>query len=103
VANISSLLGSVSSGAGLGHWDDYAYGPSKAALNRAIRQLAIDYKGEGITVIAQNPGWVKTDMGGIEAPLNPAEAVATMRELFHRITIEDSGRVIEPNGNNAPW
>jgi NAD(P)-dependent dehydrogenase (short-subunit alcohol dehydrogenase family) len=103
VVNVSSLLGSVSTGAGLGHWADYAYGPSKAALNRAVRQLAIDLKTDGITVIAQNPGWVKTDMGGSNAPLTAAEAVRTLRNLFPKLTLKDSGRVLEPNGTDAPW
>jgi NAD(P)-dependent dehydrogenase (short-subunit alcohol dehydrogenase family) len=103
VVNISSMLGSVSSGAGLGHWKDYAYGTSKAALNRVVRQLALELKDDGIIVVAQNPGWVRTDMGGDEAPLSPSEAVADMRELFGKLSIEDSGRFIEPDNRNAPW
>jgi len=103
VVNISSLLASISTGAGLGSWADYAYGPSKAALNRMVRQLAIDLRPDGITVVAQNPGWVQTDMGGPEAPLSPPEAVAILRRLFDRLTMQDTGRVLEPNGSDAPW
>ena len=54
-------------------------------------------------VVAQNPGWVKTDMGGPNAPLSPTEAVNSMRDLFDRLTPQDTGRVLEPNGTDAPW
>jgi len=103
VVNISSLLGSISEGAGTGRWADYAYGPSKAALNRMTRQFALDLRPLGITVIAQNPGWVRTDMGGPDAPLAVEQAVLTLRELFAALELGDSGRILEPDGTDAPW
>jgi NAD(P)-dependent dehydrogenase (short-subunit alcohol dehydrogenase family) len=102
VANISSLLGSVDSGAGPGRWAEYAYGPSKAALNRIVRQLALDLKPRGIIVIAQYPGWVRTDMGGSEAPLSPSESVSKMRRSFAELTLSDTGRILEVDGKDAP-
>jgi NAD(P)-dependent dehydrogenase (short-subunit alcohol dehydrogenase family) len=103
IVNISSLLGSVSVGAGIEGWEDYAYGPSKAALNRITRQLAFDLKPHGIAVIAQNPGWVRTDMGGLHAPLSAEEAVCSMRALFSQLTIADSGRIVDSDGKDAAW
>jgi NAD(P)-dependent dehydrogenase (short-subunit alcohol dehydrogenase family) len=66
VINVSSQLGSVST-----MTDGWAgYGISKAALNAATRKLAKALKPRGINVVAASPGWVKTDMGGDEAPLS---------------------------------
>ncbi len=52
-----------------------AYQISKAALNMYTRTLASRLAGKGITVSSFDPGWVKTDMGGKEAPRDPAEEI----------------------------
>ena len=50
--------------------DDYpAYRISKTALNMYIKTLA--HRLKNITVSAFDPGWVKTDMGGKDAPRSP--------------------------------
>lgn len=45
---------------------------------------------QGMQVYAVCPGWVKTDMGGSQAPLSPEEGVTTQRFLI------DKERVIDP-------
>lgn len=103
VVNISSLLGSVSVGSSNEGWPEYAYGSSKAALNRITRQLAKDLKKEGITVIAQNPGWVRTDMGGRNAALSVQQSISAMRQVFEALTLADSGRIVDLDGSDAPF
>jgi NAD(P)-dependent dehydrogenase (short-subunit alcohol dehydrogenase family) len=64
---MSSQLGSLANP--MEGWGHYGYNSSKAAINMLTRYLALDLKTAGITVISMHPGWVKTDMGGDEAPM----------------------------------
>ncbi len=56
----------------------YAYRASKAALNCVMRSFAIDVKAKGINVMLIHPGWVKTDMGGVDALIDVQTSVAGM-------------------------
>jgi NAD(P)-dependent dehydrogenase (short-subunit alcohol dehydrogenase family) len=72
IVNISSDWGSHAEGlAGPG-----GYGVAKAALNALTRTLPRDLP-PGVKINACCPGWVRTRMGGAEAPLSPAEAADT--------------------------
>lgn len=68
----------VSSGAGqLSTMTDYApaYSMSKAALNAMTRQLAAVTRGRGVLVNSVCPGWVRTEMGGPNAPRSIEEGI----------------------------
>lgn len=52
-----------------------AYRTSKAALNALTCVLAAEVDGN-IKINAVDPGWVRTDMGGEQAPRSPTEAAA---------------------------
>jgi NAD(P)-dependent dehydrogenase (short-subunit alcohol dehydrogenase family) len=64
IVNVSSGGGQLSEPA---TWAP-AYCISKTALNAVTVQLAETLKGRGIAVNAVCPGWVRTDLGGPEAP-----------------------------------
>ncbi len=81
----------------------YPYRSSKAALNAIVRSLAIDLLPQRINCIAVHPGWARTDMGGQAAPLDPAESIARMRELFARIEPHDSGHFLNYDGADLAW
>jgi NAD(P)-dependent dehydrogenase (short-subunit alcohol dehydrogenase family) len=72
VVNVSSSLGSLtlqSDPAGpFGDFKFLAYDSSKAALNALTIHFAHELRGTAIKVNSACPGWVKTDMGGAEAP-----------------------------------
>jgi NAD(P)-dependent dehydrogenase (short-subunit alcohol dehydrogenase family) len=73
IVNISSGLGQMHQ---MGEGSP-AYRVSKAALNALTRTLAGEVAGTGILVNSMSPGWVKTDMGGEEAPRTVEEGADT--------------------------
>ena len=73
IVNLSSGLGQVSK---MGEGSP-AYRVSKAALNAFTATLAAEVKGDGILVNAMSPGWVRTDMGGPNAPRSVEEGAET--------------------------
>jgi len=96
---ISSGMGSI--GDNSGGWVPYR--TSKAALNMAWSNLAIEAKPRGIACVALSPGWVQTRMGGAGAEITPRESVADMRKLIGRLTISDSGHFLRRDGSELPW
>ena len=73
VVNMSSGLGQISQmGSG-----SPAYRVSKAALNAFTATLAAEVKDTGILVNSMSPGWVRTDMGGADAPRGVEEGADT--------------------------
>lgn len=77
VVNISSTAGSMGlASAGYSHFPQHypAYKIAKAALNMYTVTLAKRLEPRGVVVSSVHPGWVRTDMGGADAELTPAEA-----------------------------
>ncbi|MBH8573695.1 SDR family oxidoreductase [Nostocaceae cyanobacterium CENA369] len=73
----------VNVSSGMGQLNDMeegspAYRISKTALNALTRIFASELKGTNILVNSVCPGWVKTDMGGSEAPRTPEQGVDTI-------------------------
>ncbi|MGB3589860.1 MAG: SDR family oxidoreductase [Tunicatimonas sp.] len=69
IVNVSSGAGALN---GMGGGTP-AYSVSKASLNVLTIKLAADLQNTGILVNSVGPGWVRTDMGGKEAPRDVTE------------------------------
>jgi NAD(P)-dependent dehydrogenase (short-subunit alcohol dehydrogenase family) len=96
---ISSGMGSISDTAG--GWVPYR--TSKAALNMAWSNLALEARASGVACVLFSPGWVKTRMGGAGAEISSEESVSAMRKLIERLTIDDSGKFMRRDGSPLPW
>ncbi len=59
----------------------FPYRMSKAAVNMLALNLAATLAPDRILVNAMHPGWIRTDMGGPDAPLTPEQAAETARYL----------------------
>ena len=99
IAMMSSRLGSIteSSGATL------PYATSKAALNMLVKGLASSLGGRDVKVVALSPGWVRTDMGGAGAALDPETSVAGLRKVLAGLKAGDSGKFFSYDGSPIPW
>lgn len=52
-----------------------AYAISKAAVNQFVRDLAPRLQGTGVTMNLLDPGWLRTDLGGSQAPNAPESVI----------------------------
>jgi NAD(P)-dependent dehydrogenase (short-subunit alcohol dehydrogenase family) len=99
IAFMSSRLGSIADSGG----QTLPYASSKAALNMVARAFSILLAPRGIIVLALHPGWVRTDMGGAGAPLEPGESVRGLRKVIAGSRKEDSGKFLSHDGASLPW
>lgn len=97
---LSSDLGSISENRVGGFW---SYRMSKAALNMAASNLCIMLSADGIAVAALHPGWVKTDMGGPNAVVEPEVSVAGMRAFIASMEAGDERTYADYLGRAMAW
>ncbi|MEL6741218.1 MAG: SDR family oxidoreductase [Planctomycetota bacterium] len=103
VLNISSQMGSIDRALAGGATGNYHYRASKAAENMHTALLASDLKPRGIAAVCMCPGWVRTDMGGADAALDPMESAGSIVSTAESFSIEDSGRYVDRTGETIPW
>jgi len=99
IVNVTSRLGSIElSTGGL-----YSYRTSKTALNQINKLISLELASQGFTSIVIHPGWVKTDMGGADAPLDIPESISGMLAVIDSLTVESTGKFFDYNGDELPW
>jgi len=76
----------------------YAYGVSKTALNMLSLTEAFDLKDSHICVVALDPGWVRTDLGGPNAHLAPEESAKPCAELILGLSMASTGKFLHYSG-----
>ncbi|XP_018566423.1 uncharacterized protein LOC108907291 [Anoplophora glabripennis] len=100
VINMSSVLGSI----GLNDIGGvYPYRCSKAAINMATKSLSIDLKKDGILVACIHPGWVKTDMGGSNAPMDVETSATGMIQIIRNLSETHNGGFYQWDGKQLEW
>ncbi|MBF5004141.1 SDR family oxidoreductase [Diaphorobacter caeni] len=79
--------------------ESWIYRASKAALNMVVAAAQNDYP--RATLITIDPGWVQTDMGGAEAPVQIDVSVSGMRSVLASLTPDDKGQLLHYDGRRA--
>lgn len=106
IVNLSSILGSLTlqstPGSPLYGSKAFAYDASKTAINALTVHLACDLKDTNIKVNSAHPGWVRTDMGGPNAPLDVVQGAKTSVELALLPDNAPSGAFFHL-GEPLPW
>jgi len=93
---LSSSMGQIGPVPGSNSW---LYRVSKAALNMAVSSARFDYP--RAMLVALDPGWVQTDMGGGAAPLTVPGSVHGLRAVLASLGPDDNGRLIHHDGRRA--
>lgn len=100
VAFITSQMGSISRRSGS---SEYSYCASKAGLNMLARLMSFDLAGMGIKSVLLHPGWVRTAMGGPEAPVQVRDSVEGMLRIIDGLSEEQNGTFLDWQGQELPW
>ena len=74
---LSSRMGSIAQTTGTTGW---LYRASKAALNSVLKITSMQTR--RATCVSLHPGWVRTDMGGAQAAVEPSVSVAGLRDVL---------------------
>ncbi len=98
VIMLSSDLGSIGNNR-MGH--SHAYRTSKAGLNMLTKSIANEWR--DLIVVSMAPGWCKTELGGDEAQIEPADSVRAQLETFAKLSAGHSGQFLDRFGSEVAW
>jgi len=101
LAVLSSKMGSIAEASGTTGW---LYRVSKAALNDALKIASLQTR--RAACVALHPGWVRTDMGGAQAAIDPERSVSGMRQVLAQAAASHesfNGRFLQYDGTSLDW
>jgi NAD(P)-dependent dehydrogenase (short-subunit alcohol dehydrogenase family) len=101
------VIGAMSSGQGSiannGNGTNDVYRASKAALNQAMSSYAARHRSEDRAIILLAPGWIRTDMGGSQAPFGVEETMPLLVDLLIAQRGTPGLRFLDRQGQVVPW
>jgi NAD(P)-dependent dehydrogenase (short-subunit alcohol dehydrogenase family) len=97
VVFMTSLLGSLANASG----GMEIYSASKAALN--MLGIGFSKRHPDLSVVLMHPGWVKTDMGGKEAPLDIETSVRGMADTIDKQIGHPGLAYLDYAGKKIAW
>jgi NAD(P)-dependent dehydrogenase (short-subunit alcohol dehydrogenase family) len=100
LAFTSSVMGSIADNTAGGH---ELYRASKAALNSLTRSLAASLGERRITVLTIHPGWVRTDMGGANAPVSVEDSARGIADVLEHERGKGGHRFLDYKGQEVAW
>lgn len=102
VQEAGGVIGAFSSEMSLlGEADESAwlYRVSKAALNMAVVSACQHWP--GLTLLALDPGWTQTEMGGAAAPVTVDQSVQGLMQALKQVRPEDRGSLLRFDGTST--
>ena len=84
--------------------ENHSYLASRYALNALTRMIAAELADQGVLVMALWPGYLRTDMNGMDEQATPPDqALPNVVEMIDRIGMEASGTCLLPDGVPYRW
>ena len=81
----------------------YAYCSTKAAVNKVMRMISLELANDETAVALIHPGFVKTDMGGPNAEIEPSESAEGIMSVIEGVNLEGTGCFMKWNGEVHAW
>ena len=107
LARPGGVIGVMSSGQGSiannTNGTNDVYRASKAALNQAIASYAGRHADEGCAMVLMAPGWIRTEMGGTNAPFGVQEAMPQIVDVLIAQRDLPGLRYLDRHGQKVPW
>lgn len=97
---MSSGQGSIANNVKGGH---EVYRGSKAALNQYMRSYAARHAGEPRALVLMAPGWIRTDLGGPDAPFTMEETVPQIVSTLLAQRGKPGLHYLDREGQTVPW
>jgi NAD(P)-dependent dehydrogenase (short-subunit alcohol dehydrogenase family) len=79
------------------------YRASKAALNQAMASYAGRRTADGQALVLMAPGWIRTELGGANAPFSVEDAMPQIVDVLMAQQGEAGLRYLDRNGRTVPW
>ena len=106
IVNVSTILSSLTlhsaKDSPITPAKELAYNSSKTALNAYTIHLALELKDTNIKVNSGHPGWVKTELGGPNAPMEVKDSYKTSLRLATLDSDGPSGGLFHED-DTIPW
>jgi len=101
------LIGVMSSGQGSISNNERAgndvYRASKAALSQLMRSYAARHAGAPRALVLMAPGWIRTDMGGPNAPFGVEESIPKIVDVLLAQRRKTGLQFLDREGRSVPW